>query len=64
MGGAIASGVEWTFDWRWRLFVWEEQLLNDLREDLVGVRLGVEEDGWRWRLEDEGCFSVKSAYEK
>ena len=30
----------------------------------MGFRLLDDEDGWRWRLEDDGCFSVKSTYEK
>lgn len=62
VGGALDYGVVWTFGWRRRLFVWEEQLLADLREDLMGFRFVDEEDGWR--LEEDWCFSVKSAYEK
>lgn len=62
--GENSLGEAWNFIWWRRLFVWEEQLLEDLRDDLVGFRLGEDEDGWRWRLEEDGRFSIKSSYEK
>lgn len=44
--------------------MWEEHLLDALREELLGFRLAEEEDGWRWRLDENGRFSVKSSYVK
>jgi hypothetical protein len=52
------------FTWRRRLFMWEEEVLLSLREDLEGMRLTSHEDVWRWKLEDKGVFSVKLAYLK
>lgn len=64
MVGESSPNVVWNFEWRRWLFVWEEHLLDDLREELVRFRPCEDEDGWRWRLEDNGRFTVKSSYEK
>jgi hypothetical protein len=53
-----------SFEWRRPLFVWEEDLLLSLTEDLEGYRWGNHPDRWVWNLEEEGAFSVKSCYEK
>lgn len=59
------SGVEpgWNFNWR-SLFVWELELVNNLRMDLQGFERRVGEDGWMWNLEDRGVFTVSSMYKK
>lgn len=56
--------MSWNFVWRRRLFVWEDELLTSLLEDLEGMRLSNAVDEWRWGLEDSGVYSVKSAYLK
>lgn len=56
--------VEWRFEWRRRFFVREEQLLVNLLEDLEGHVWSNGEDGWVWRMEEEGKFTVKSMYAK
>lgn len=38
--------------WRRRLFVWEENLVNNLMEELEGFTLSLEENEWRWKLEE------------
>ena len=58
------NGGSWNFNWRRRLFVWENNLLLELVGLLDGVVLGDGEDRRRWRLEDDGSFSVKSMYVK
>jgi len=44
--------VEWLLIWRRRLFVWEEELLNELMLDLRGFVRSQGEDVWHWNLED------------
>lgn len=63
--GAINSmDTNWTFLWRRPLFVWENELLSELLEDLESFRGSIEDGIWWWRLEGNGVFSVKSMYKK
>ncbi|XP_045810275.1 uncharacterized protein LOC123904688 [Trifolium pratense] len=50
--------------WRRRLFQWEEDLLGQLEVLMREVTLGPHEDQWVWNLEEDGFFSVSSAYER
>jgi len=50
--GLISDGV-WGFSWRHPLFVWENEMLLALMEDLEGFRSRQEEDVWRWKLEED-----------
>ncbi|GAU22965.1 hypothetical protein TSUD_247100 [Trifolium subterraneum] len=53
----------WEMRWRRRLFVLEDELLLSLRDLLpMGLVLSEVDDEWRWRLEDDGMFSVSSVY--
>ena len=61
--GSMSEGV-WCFSWRRSLFVWENEMLMVLMEDLEGFTGRQEEDVWRWRLEEDGRFTVKSMYKK
>ena len=56
--------ITWAFTWRRPLFVWENDLLIEMMEDLNGFRGGQEEDVWWWRLEENGSFTVKSMFTK
>jgi hypothetical protein len=49
--------------WRRRLFQWEEELVDQLVQLVRDVRLTTEIDKWRWNLEDDGVFAVKSTYQ-
>jgi len=55
---------EWTFSWRRRFFVWEEQLLGNLLANLEGHVWMRELDGWAWKQEEDAVFTVKSMYDK
>lgn len=55
---------DWRFSWHRRFFVWEEQLLNNLLADLDGHVWNDNADGWFWKREEDGCFTVKSMYTK
>jgi hypothetical protein len=48
--------------WRRRLFDWEEGLVDQLENLLRNATLSLDCDKWVWSLEDDGVFSVKSAY--
>ncbi|GAU45140.1 hypothetical protein TSUD_131390 [Trifolium subterraneum] len=56
------ESYNWTFTWWRRLFLWEEDRVSQLLTSLTNVKLSNEEDTWRWMLDAEGSFSVKSAY--
>lgn len=58
------TGNNWNFVWRRPLFVWENELLVELLEELDSFRSSIEDDFWRWRLEEKGVFTVKSMYKK
>jgi hypothetical protein len=40
------------------LFMWEEELLVSLKEDLEGVVWSHDEDEWWWNVEDNGIFRL------
>jgi len=56
------EGGDWHFMWRRNLFVWEEGLLQNLRELIDGWEKVEEVDSWWWKLEREGKFSVSLSY--
>jgi hypothetical protein len=49
--------------WRRSLFLWEEELVDQLVAMVREVRFTTERDKWVWKLEDDGVFSVKSSYQ-
>jgi len=59
---AVSGG--WEFEWRRSLFVWEEEILISLKEDLEGHISGNSPIRWCWKAEEGGVFSVKSCYLK
>jgi len=46
IGELSHGGLNWNFSWRRALFVWEEELLKSLLEDLEGMRWSNGEDEW------------------
>jgi hypothetical protein len=52
----------WNFEWRRRLFVWEEDLVVQLKEALALVVLSDDRDRWVWVPNSSGAFTVKSTY--
>jgi hypothetical protein len=59
----VMEGVgRWEWRWRRRPFVWEEALLTNLLDELPLLEISEEDDYWRWNREDDGRFSVRSAY--
>lgn len=63
MGKWRGESWEWGLNWRRDLFVWESDLVADLRGRLAQVTLVREVgDEWLWREDVSGCYSTKSAY--
>lgn len=54
------GGGRWRFSWRRQLFVLEVNLLDELLGVLEDFELGEVEDEWRWKLEKDDIFTVKS----
>jgi hypothetical protein len=57
------EGNSWNFNWRRRLFVWEEALVTELLGVIQGVTLAEREDKWSWQHDTTSEFSVKSTYD-
>lgn len=58
-------GEEWHWRWHWRrdLLPWEENLVDDLAGLVARAQLcRYTVDGWSWKQEASGSYSVKSAY--
>ncbi|XP_057452233.1 uncharacterized protein LOC130744058 [Lotus japonicus] len=64
MGEWVERVWRWRFEWRRKLFLWENQLLERMKQALLSTqpRPGTR-DRWIWEADMEGVFSVKSAYE-
>ena len=61
---SVEAGGGWMFSWRRNLFVWEEELLISLLEDLEGHNGSIDIDRWEWKVKEGAVFSVKSSYKK
>jgi hypothetical protein len=53
----------WKWSWRRNLFQWEEERVRQLESCLVDVTLSLDGDCWKWSLNLEVGFSVKSAFD-
>ncbi|MCI14133.1 hypothetical protein A2U01_0035260, partial [Trifolium medium] len=53
----------WNLLWRRSLFQWEEESVVQLLDTIDNVSFSNEEDKWCWKVNPEGCFTVKTAYE-
>jgi hypothetical protein len=53
----------WRFLWRRRLFAWEEELLEELKETISQTVLTEDRDKWCWRPDSDAEFWVNSVYQ-
>jgi hypothetical protein len=54
--GSNRERGDWVFSWRKNLFVWEEEIIISLLEDLEGLTRGNHEDRWFWKAEKGVIF--------
>jgi hypothetical protein len=60
--GVEVGGEAW--QWRRRLWVWEEELVEECRELLLTVTLqDSSSDRWLWLLDPNGGYSVRGVYD-
>ncbi|KAK2405812.1 hypothetical protein QL285_041620 [Trifolium repens] len=59
----VGERRNWRWSWRRNLFQWEVERLEQLETFLQNVRLSNDIDDWRWSINPEEGFSVKSAYD-
>jgi hypothetical protein len=61
--GRWENGVwMWVLEWWRHLFVWEEELFQELLEVLARVVIIDANDRWIWKAGNEGVHTVKSTY--
>jgi hypothetical protein len=58
----VVGEEHWRLLWRRRFFVWEEDLVEELKISIGHILLMEEEDRWCWRPDQDAGFTVKSAY--
>jgi hypothetical protein len=54
--------ASWRFIWRRRLFVWEENVFEELKLILNEARISEGDDVWCWKPDKDLVFTVKSTY--
>jgi hypothetical protein len=60
---AAEESRKWNFLWRRNLFQWEIDRVESLEAFLINVTLSQELDVWKWSINPEEGFTVKSAYD-
>ncbi|GAU29821.1 hypothetical protein TSUD_223670 [Trifolium subterraneum] len=62
MGRWVEDLWHWEFSWRREFFVWEEDLLCQLKGMLSRVKLSVSDDSWVSTISVDGIYTVKVGY--
>jgi hypothetical protein len=57
------ESCSWKLLWRRSLFQWEEESVVQLMDTIENMSFFNEDDKWCWKVNPEGCFTVKTAYE-
>lgn len=56
---SVSLNWNWDLTWHRNLFAWVEELVTNLMGRVGDWRVSHEDDGWKWRLEDNGVFFGK-----
>jgi hypothetical protein len=62
MWNPMAGEVNWRLIWRRRLFVWEENLMDELLVVINRISPSDDTDRWGWKPENDAIFTAKSVY--
>ncbi|MCI32806.1 hypothetical protein A2U01_0054020 [Trifolium medium] len=62
MGRWVSNDWSWDLKWRRQLFVWEEELLDNLFRLTVAVNFTLNPDSWLCSIGVEGIYTVKEGY--